>query len=300
MFIFILTISIFTFTAFILFAFLTRNNAKLLYEKESPFHHILVYEEGFIRTLRFGYDSDAGKQSRIDLRDLKTHLLEYTRLAFAGLLLNETPQRILIIGIGGGIIPRAMRDYFPDIEIDVVEIDPDVLDVAKMFFFFKSDKDLRVHLCDGRSFVRQEARKNPAGKYDMIILDAYDEEYIPVHMVTREFLEHVAAILDPKGVVVANMLNDHRLFSPGFKTFRAVHGRCYVFMGRKTNNAILLSPGSEVPEFTTEMAVERAELLQKRHPFTFNMNVIARQYRPHFRPKPWAKILTDARLGVSL
>jgi spermidine synthase len=300
MLIFILTISTITFTAVSLFAFLTRNNTKLLYEKESPFHHIRVYEEEFIRTLCFGYDSDAGKQSRVDLRDTKTLLLEYTRLAFAGLLLNETPQRVLTIGIGGGVIPRTMRDCFPNTEIDVVEIDPDVVDVAKKYFFFKPDSNLRVHISDGRSFVKREAYGNAAGNYDMIILDAYDEESIPDHMATREFLEHVAAILDPKGVVAANMLSDHRLFGSGIKTFRAVYGRCYVFMGKNTKNAILLSPGPEAPDLKAEIAVERAAILQERHHFTFNMKEIARQFRPRYRPSPWSRILTDERLDVSI
>lgn len=273
---------------------------KLLYEKESPFNHILVYDEEAIRTLRFGYSSKTGKQSRIDLRDLKTPLLEYTRLAFAGLLLKEIPKRLLVIGMGGGIIPRTMRNYFPDIEIDVVEIDPDVFDVAKRFFFFKTDNKLRVHISDGRLFIRKEAHTNQAGRYDMIILDAYDGEYIPVHMVTLEFLEHVAAILEPKGVVIANMLSDHRLFHPGYKTFWAVFGRCYVFKGRKTNNAILLIPGPEVPDLKPEKALEKAALLQERHHFTFSMKAIARRFRPRFRPNPWSRLLTDARLGMSL
>ena len=140
--------------------------------------------------------------------------------------------------------------------------------------------------------------KNPAEKYDLIILDAYDEENIPDHMATREFLEHVAAILDPKGVVVANRLSDHRLFNPGVKTFRAVFGRCYVFMGKNTNNAILLSPGPELPDLTPEIAVEQAALLQERHLFTFSMKAIARQFRPRFRPSPWSRILTDKLLSV--
>jgi spermidine synthase len=134
----------------------------------------------------------------------------------------------------------------------------------------------------------------------MIILDAYDGEYIPAHMVTLEFLEHVAAILEPKGVVIANMLTDHRLFHPGYKTFQAVFGRCYIFKGRKTNNTILLSPGPELADLKPEEAHEQAALLQERHHFTFSMKAIARQFRPGFRPKQWARILTDARQGVSV
>ena len=86
-------------------------------------------------------------------------------------------------------------------------------------------------------------------------------------------------------------------------TYDPVHlafGRCYVFMGKSANNAILLSPGPELPDLTPEIAVEQAALLQERHLFTFSMKAIARQFRPRFRPSPWSRILTDERLGVSI
>ena len=81
---------------------IAKHTEMLIYRKDSRYHRILVYEEGFVRTLRSALGSSARKQSSIHVKDLSRHLLEYTRLIFAGLLLNENPQKVLIIGLGGG------------------------------------------------------------------------------------------------------------------------------------------------------------------------------------------------------
>jgi len=276
------------------------NAERLIYSKDSPYNRILVYEEGFVRTLRLGAGSSARKQSSIDIKDLKRLLLEYTRLAFAGLLLNKNPRKLLIIGLGGGVIPREMHGYFPEAEIDVAEIDLEVVEVAKRFFFFQPDERLRVYVSDGRVFVRRQAAMKPRPAYDMVILDAFNNEYIPSHMATREFLQQVAAILHPKGVVVANVFRGNQLFDPQLQTFLAVYGLCYVFFGRYATNAMLVSPGPDLSDLELDVALERADLLQRRYEFSFNLNTVARQFQPRFRPKPGAQVLTDDHTPVNV
>jgi len=272
---------------------------RLIYSKDSLYNRILVHEEGCVRTLRLGASSSARKQSSIDVRDLSRHLLEYTQFTFAGLLLNQNPEKVLIIGLGGGVIPREIHGYFSEAEIDVVEIDLEVVKVAKRFFFFQPDEKLHVYVSDGRVFVREQAAGNPGPAYDLIILDAFNSEYIPFHMATREFLQQVAAILRPKGVVVANVFTKNELFDTGLQTFRAVYDRCYVFLGRHTTNAILVSPGPDVSDLELDVALERADLLQRRHGFSFNLNTVARQFKPRFRPKHTAHVLTDEHKPVN-
>jgi spermidine synthase len=288
-----LTTAATTVTLLLFFAMIAENAERLIYSKDSLYNRILVYEEGFVRTLRLGVGPSARKQSSIDLKDLNRHLLEYTQLAFAGLLLNNNPRKVLIIGLGGGVIPREMHGYFPEAEIDVVEIDSEVVEVAKKFFFFQPDERLRVYVSDGRVFVRRQAAKNPRPAYDMVILDAFNSGYIPFHMTTREFFQEVAAILHPKGAVVANVFRKNQLLDAQLQTFRAVYGRSYVFLGRHTTNAIVVCPGADVPDLKPDVALERANLLQRRHEFSFNLNTVARQFKPRFRPKRSAQVLTD-------
>lgn len=285
--------------ALVLFlAMIAEDPEMLIYSKDSLYNRILVYEEGFVRTLRLGAGPGARKQSSIDVKDLTRHLLEYTQLTFAGLLLNKNPRRVLIIGLGGGVIPREMHRYFPEAEIDVAEIDSEVVEVAKRFFFFRPDDRLRVNVSDGRVFVCRQATRKPAPAYDMVILDAFNNEYIPFHMATWEFLQEVTTILHPKGVVVANVFRKNQIFNAQLQTFLAVYGRCYVFFGSHVMNVIVVSPGPDVSDLEPDAALECANLLQGRHKFSFGLNTVAGQFKPRFRPERSAKVLTDEHTPV--
>jgi spermidine synthase len=67
----------------------------------------------------------------------------------------EKPKRILIVGLGGGSIPNFLHKYYPNTHIDVVDIDPLVVKVAKEYLGFREDKTLRVHVADGRAFIEK-------------------------------------------------------------------------------------------------------------------------------------------------
>jgi spermidine synthase len=277
-----------------LFAFRIKGE-RLIYDKISNYHHIMVYEEGSIRTLRLGDGYDAGKQSRIDLNDPDYLLLEYTRLIFAALFVNDKPFRALIVGLGGGVLPRAISRYIPDAEIDVVDIDPDVVEVAERFFMFTPGEQVKVHIADGRSFIREAAKNRENMKYDLVILDAFNSSSIPKHLITREFLLELLQVLDPKGVVAANVLIDNSLFHSMLKTYRKVFKRCYLFMGSIAQNAVFISPGPGAPDVDKKGIEKRAHALQELYHFTFSMLSVARQFRPRYAPGIAAKVITDIK-----
>jgi spermidine synthase len=282
-----------TFLSMMLFAFRIRGE-KLIHERISRYHHIMVFEDGSIRTLRLGTGPDDGKQSRIDLNDPDYLLLEYTRLIFAALFVNDKPFKVLIIGLGGGALPRAISRYIPDAEIDVVDIDPDVVEVAERFFKFTPGELIKVHIGDGRAFIQNVAHDASGKKYDMVILDAFNSSSIPNHLITKEFLKELMQVLDPEGVVAANVLIDNRLFHSILKTYRNVFKRCYLFMGGQAQNAIFISPGPDAPVIKKKDIEERALSLQELYHFTFSMLSVSRQFRPRYRPKISAKVLTDS------
>ena len=196
------------------------------------------------------------------------------------------------------MIPREMHHYFPALEIDVVEIDPEIPLIAKRFFGFREDDKLRVHIADGRMFIKKQLRCNPVLKYDLIILDAFNSDYIPFHLMTKEFLEEVKGVLADDGVVIANVFYSNRLFDAELKTFLAVFGQCQVFFGVYSTNAMLVSPGKSCPTLTIKEAIERATMLQRKHSLSFDMRTVARQLQPNTRPHPRTKVLTDDRAPV--
>ena len=274
-------------------------SARLIHKKNSLYHLISVYQGGSVVTLQFGKRPTVPMQSQVNLRNLQQHMLEYTMMAFCGLLYNPEPQRLLVLGLGGGVIPRQMRHYFPALEIDVAEIDPDIPPIATEFFRFRQDDKLKVHIDDGRMFIKKQLGRDPVVKYDIVILDAFNSDYIPFHLMTKEFLEELKGLLAADGVVVANVFYDNRLFDAEFKTFLTVFGRCQVFLGGYSTNAMLVAPGHAAPTLTVREAVDQAQMLQSKHSLAFDLLTVAKRLRPKTRPNRRAKVLTDDRAPVN-
>jgi len=270
-----------------------------VYRKNSLYHRIFVYKQGSVVTLQFGKRSNIAVQSRVNLDDMREHMIEYTKMTFCGLLYAPEPKKVLVLGLGGGVIPRDMHHYLPELEIDVVDIDPEILPVARRFFGFREDDKLKVHIDDGRMFVKKQLKLEPVPKYDIIILDAFNGDYIPFHLMTKEFLEELKGVLTEDGVVVANVFSSNRLYDAELKTFLAVFGRCQVFLGVYSDNAMLVAPGTAGRMLTVRAAVDQAKKLQTRHNFAFDMPTVAKMLRPGARPDRRAKVLTDDRAPVN-
>jgi len=123
---------------------------------------------------------------------------DYFNMAF---LFNPEAERVLFIGGGGFSGPKQFLEYYPNATVDVVEIDPEVVAVAREHFGVTPDPRLRVFAMDGRSFLRD------AGTYDIVVLDAYSKTYVPFHLMTLEFFEALDEHLSPDGVVVSNLIS---------------------------------------------------------------------------------------------
>jgi spermidine synthase len=266
---------------------------EVIYKKNSLYNSIFVYKNGSIVSLKFGRQSSVHLQSQIDLANPQQHLLEYTRMMFCGLLYKPEPKTMLVLGLGGGVIPTQMRHYFPSLEIDVAEIDAEVVPAATQYMGFKKDDKLKVHVDDGRMFIKKQLRKKPVPQYDLIVLDAFNGDYIPFHLMTKEFLEEVKGILADDGVVIANVFFTNRLFDAEFKTFQSVFGHIQAFYGDYSGNAMLVSPGPACKILTSQEASEKAEQLQQKLNLSFDLSEVAQMLRPDAQPDKKAKVLTD-------
>jgi len=276
-----------------------RDLGRLIFQKDSLYHRIFVYRRGPVVSLQFGRRSSVAIQSQVNLDDLRRHMLEYTEMTFCGLLYKSQPKRMLVLGLGGGVIPRDMHHYLPQLDIDVAEIDPEIQTIARQFFSFNEDDKLKVHIGDGRMFIKKQLRLDPVPKYDLIILDAFNSDYIPFHLMTKEFLEELKGVLADDGAVVANVFYSNRLYDAEVKTFLAVFGRCQMFLGAYSDNTMLVAPGPAGRMLTISEAVDEAKKLQSKYGFAFDMQTIAKRLQQNPRPDPRAKVLTDDRAPVN-
>jgi spermidine synthase len=266
---------------------------EVIYKQNSLYNSIFVYKSGSIVSLKFGRQGSVNLQSQIDLAQPQQLLLEYTRMTFCGLLYKPQPKTMLVLGLGGGVIPTQMRHYFPSMEIDVAEIDADVVPAATKYMGFKEDEKLKVAVDDGRMFIKKQLRRKPAPKYDLIVLDAFNGDYIPFHLMTKEFLEEVKGVLSDDGVVIANVFFTNRLFDAELKTFISVFGRSQAYYGDYSGNAMLVSPGAKCEILTPDKAIENAGKLQQKLKLSFDLSEVAQMLRPDTKPELKAKVLTD-------
>ena len=109
------------------------------------------------------------------------------------------PEKVAILGNAAGTTARAIGHYFPDAQIDAVEIDGELTDVGRELFDMRAP-GLRAHTADARPWLRRSD-----DRYDLIMVDAYHQPYIPFYMATKEFFEEVRDHLTPGGVVAINI-----------------------------------------------------------------------------------------------
>jgi spermidine synthase len=173
---------------------------KLVRELNTPYHHISVVDNTISGARQLLFDRYV--ESSIEIDPPHRTLSDYTRYFHLALAAKPDMRRALFIGAGGGVGPRAFRMHNADMEIDVVDIDQKVLDVAESDFYLEKSPKIKTIAADGRLFVRNA----PDGHYDAIILDAFTiGGRIPFHLVTTEFFALCREKLTPGGVFVMNI-----------------------------------------------------------------------------------------------
>ncbi|WNC72287.1 fused MFS/spermidine synthase [Thalassotalea psychrophila] len=240
--------------------------AEIIKEERSLYRNIIVEDKGDIRCLKFSVKRLKTSQSCIDKTKPKALVFDYTKYVMSSLLFNPSPKKVLIIGLGGGTLSNSLLELFPDVEIDNVEIDPAVIRVAKQYFDFKTSDKVRSHTQDGRIFIKRAKRKNQ--QYDLIILDAFNGEYIPEHLLTKEFLEETQSLLTDNGVLVANTFSSSKLYHHETATYHAVFGDFYSLQkGYNKGNRVIMLPKIKPTN------VELSERLIKLEPRLADYNI---------------------------
>ena len=186
---------------------------KILTRSRSPYNDIFIIERDHLREMWFQGNGKFYLQTRIDLDCPDDLALIYTRLFLVSFMWNPNPSRILMIGLGGGVLPRLLSAVYPDVEIEVVEMDPRVTELARRYFDFKENPRLKVFEDDGRAFVKQCSQK-----YDMVYLDAFKGGSVPYHIKTVEFYREVARVLTEEGILVTNLYGKSNALKPRDRT----------------------------------------------------------------------------------
>jgi len=262
---------------------------------------VYVYQEGPNRVLRF---APRGARQSVARPGHPEHLeLLYTQGAVAALAAVEDPRRVLVVGLGGGSLPRFILHYFPSARVDAVDIDPVVVEAAQKWFELPRPpapeaERLRVHVADGRAFLEGAG----AARWDVIILDAYGNASPPPALTTAEFLGAVRDHLAPGGVAVANVwvrrynpLYD-RMVATYASVFGAVQG-----VEVPAGSDLLLVCGPTTPAHPCRAGrralVTGSEHLARRLALSFDLAALVRAGYHPARVAPGVIPLRDPRQG---
>lgn len=245
----------------VLFAVPASAQQRIIHEERSLYRNIVVAQTGTERCMLFRARRGMGRESCKDMANPKEFVFEYASMMLASLFLNPSPDRILIIGLGGGTLPEALQEMLPNATIHTVEIDPAVEQIAYDYFDYVPGPNTENFIQDGRVFVKRAMGGNE--KYDLVMLDAFEADYIPEHMLTKEFLEEVTAIMTPDGVLAANTFSRSALYDYESVTYQAVFGEFY---NLKFANRIVVAKRDGLPpmDIVRENARIWAEELNSR------------------------------------
>jgi spermidine synthase len=199
---------------------------RLVYETESAYNYIQVVDVADSRYLILNEGNAV--HSIYNPNQLLTHgEWDYFAVApyfYQGYKPSEI-QRVAVIGLAAGTVPRQLTTIYGPITIDGVEIDPTIAQVGQQYFDMTMP-NLNVILQDGRYFMRTTQQT-----YDLIGIDAYRQPYIPAQLTTVEFFREAAAHLTGRGVVLLNAgrtQTDERLLNALAATMKQVFAHVYI------------------------------------------------------------------------
>jgi spermidine synthase len=170
---------------------------RVLWDHETEYQYARVVESGGERRLELNEGQAIHSVYRPGHWLTGDYWDEMLVLPFAAA--RRAPRSVAILGNAAGTTARAYGHYFPRARVDAVEIDAELTKVGRELFDLRGRR-LRVYTADARPFLRRTQRR-----WDVIVVDAYRQPYIPFYLTTREFFALVRERLAPGGVVLVNV-----------------------------------------------------------------------------------------------
>ena len=235
-------------------------NAHVVFEETTVYHHIMVYDLQGWRTLSF----DGSEESIMQFGNPIKSGFEYLHYFHAPFALNPKIQRVLMVGLGGASAAKQFQTFYPRVQIDIVELDPEVVRVAKTYFQFIPGPNTHLYTMDGRQYL-----KGTTATYDLILMDAYTSNpygsFIPWQLATQEFFALAKSRLNPNGLLAYNVIGQlagwrKTIMASVFRTMETSFPTIYMFPADTTRNVVMVGDFSG-NRFTPEALKVRAQQL---------------------------------------
>ena len=198
-------------------------------------------------------DSPTLVESVLTLESQSLLRMPYSHFVMSALYLVPNPQKILVMGLGGGSLSTTFANLFPEAKIDTVDIEKEIAEIAQNFFFFKVSSKLKIHVKDGYNFIMNLPEINT---YDLIVMDAMEQGCSPESFRTEPFVRTLKAHLNPGGVIAVNTLTQCSFRSVEQGLYEKVFGDLYIVQEPESgnphiSNIILLGMKGDLPSWAS-------------------------------------------------
>jgi spermidine synthase len=222
---------------------------------DAPF----IYEEEATLSMHFDMNSIQSVMSKNDPDSL---VLSYTRSMMGFLFFQPAPEKIAMIGLGGGSLAKYCIKYLPQAHFTAIEINDQVIALRDKFHIPVDSDQFSVQLANGADYMADKV-----GKVDVLLIDGFDDGGHPAKLCSAGFYDNCYAKLNDGGVLVVNLLASDLKFGTYTARMRdSFEDRVVVVDAEEHGNKIAFAFKGEDFPLSKETLLDRIRELGPKHP----------------------------------
>ena len=222
-----------------------------------------VSEMDGVRSLYLGSET---VQSAMRVKSPYALELAYSRGMMMFLLFMKHPKNVLIVGLGGGSIPKYIHHFLPEMQTRVVEINPRIIQVARSHFYLPED-DERLEVVEGDGVAYLQDNSSAA---DVLLLDIFDSQGVPPEIYNQAFFDTCEASLRLDGMMAVNLWGSDKNFDIYLQRIeQSFHDRVLVLRTGRPGNIVVFGFKRPPRDLRLSTLRVRAKALQEHHNIEF-------------------------------
>ncbi len=228
-------------------------------------------------------------QSAMYLDEPDALALKYTRFFKVAWSFRPSARRCLVLGGGGYSFPKYALARYPDLRVDVVELDPGVTDLARRFFALEDHPRMMIHHEDARTYINRSRET-----FDIILGDVFNSQYsVPFHLTTVETVRKLHGILAEDGLVIMNTIAaiegpKGRFLRAEHLTYASVFPHVHLYPlqhpgdGTAVQNVMIVASKTPLPVDAASEAPDVRRLLNQRwsRPVAEDVSILTDDFAP--------------------
>ena len=222
-----------------------------------------VTEVGNMRALHLG---SVTIQSGMNVRDPFALELNYSRGIMCFLLFSSKINTVLTIGLGGASVTKYIYKYCPEIAQTVVEINAQVIAIAKSHFYLP-ENDEKLNVIEGDGVQHLLDNRNSA---DCVMIDVFDAHGIPPNCCTQDFFDSCFSALKKDGIFLINLWGSDKNFDIYLQRIEQTFSRRVLIMPTGKPGNIIVFGFKNPTKLNEKKLRERAKALEQDHKIEFS------------------------------